>query len=50
MFCSIIVQETLRAKKEEVENVTKKMNLSSTNPVYEKIGTDIFEQYHYFLD
>jgi len=44
MFCSIIVQETLRAKKEEVENVTKKMNLSSTNPVYEKIGTDIFEQ------
>ena len=44
MFCSIIVQETLRAKKDEVENVTKKMNLSSSNPVYEKIGTDIFEQ------
>ena len=44
MFCSIIVQETLRAKKDEVENITKKMNLSSSNPVYEKIGTDIFEQ------
>ena len=44
MFCSIIVQETLRGKKEEVENVTKKMNLSSSNQVYEKVGTDIFEE------
>ena len=44
MFCSIIVQETLRTKVSEVENITKKLNLSSTNPVYEKIGTDIFEQ------
>ena len=44
MFCSIIIQETLRTKKKEVEEITKKLNLSSTNPVYDKIGTDIFEQ------
>ena len=43
MFCSIIVQENLRIRKTEIEYLTKKMNLSSTNPVYEKIGTDIFE-------
>ena len=44
MFCSIIIQETLRTKKKEVEEITKKLNLSSANPVYDKIGTDIFEQ------
>jgi len=44
IFCSIIVQETLRARKDELENITKKMNLSSSNQVYEKIGTDIFEE------
>ena len=44
MFCSIIIQEALRTKKKEIEEITKKLNLSSTNPVYDKIGTDIFEQ------
>lgn len=44
MFYSIIIQETIRAKKKEVEEIAKKMNLTSNNPVYDKIGTDIFEQ------
>ena len=44
MFYSIIIQETIRAKKKVVEEIAKKMNLTSNNPVYDKIGTDIFEQ------
>ena len=42
MFCTIIIQETLRVKQKEIENIQKKMNLSSANPVYEKLGTDMF--------
>lgn len=44
MFCSILVEVTLRMKKVEIENITRKMNLSSSIQVFEKIGADIFEQ------
>ena len=44
MFCTLIIQETLRTKRTQVEEIQKKMNLTSPNPVYEKVGTDIFEQ------
>lgn len=43
IFCSILVQETLRERKTEVENLTKKLNLSSSDQVYDKLGTDVFE-------
>ena len=42
MFCTIIIQETLKTKKSLVENIQKKMNLSSPNSIYEKLGTDMF--------
>jgi hypothetical protein len=44
MFCTLLIQETLRTKRTQVEQVQKNMNLSSPNPVYEKVGTDIFEK------
>jgi hypothetical protein len=43
IFCSILVQETLKGRANELENLTKKLNLSSSDQVYDKIGTDIFE-------
>lgn len=43
MFCSILIQDSIKKKKNEVEEVTKKLNLSSSDQVYDKIGTDIFE-------
>ena len=33
IFCSILVQETLRERKNEIENLTKKLNLSSSDQV-----------------
>ena len=44
MFCTLVVRETVRTKKEEFEALQKKFNLSSVNPIYEKLGTDIFEK------
>lgn len=44
IFCTFIVQETIREKKEDFEAIQKKMNLSTPNPIYEKLGTDMFEK------
>ena len=44
IFCTFIVQETIREKKEDFEAIQKKMNLSTPNPLYEKLGTDMFEK------
>lgn len=44
MFCSIITRETVGKKRTEIENIGKKINLTSYDLVYEKVGTDIFEQ------
>lgn len=44
IFCTFIVQETIREKKENFEAIQKKMNLSTPNPIYEKLGTDMFEK------
>ena len=43
MFCSILIQESIQKKKKEIEGLAKKLNLSSSDQVYDKIGTDIFE-------
>ena len=44
IFCTFIVQETIREKKTDFEAIQKKMNLSTPNPIYEKLGTDMFEK------
>ena len=44
IFCTFVIQNTLRDKKTDLENVQKKMNLSSPNMIYEKLGTDMFEK------
>ena len=43
MFCSILVHESIPKKKKEIEDLTKKLNLSSSEQVYDKVGTDMFE-------
>ena len=50
MLCTIVVQTTVREKKEEFEALQKKLNLSNINVVYEKIGTDIFEKCNKKID
>ena len=44
IFCTFVIQNTLRDRKTDLENVQKKMNLSSPNMIYEKLGTDMFEK------
>jgi len=43
MFCSIVVHESIPKNKKEIEKLTKKLNLSSSEQVYDKVGTDMFE-------
>ena len=50
MLCTGVVQEHFKRKKTEVEDLQKKLNLSSSNPIYEKVGTDIFEKCNKNLD
>ena len=44
IFCTFVIQNTLKDKKDDLSNLQKKMNLSSPNIIYEKIGTDMFEK------
>lgn len=44
IFCTFVVQETLRTKSKEMQTLQKKMNLSNINHIYEKVGTDMFER------
>ena len=43
MFCTVIVQESLRKQKNEIEKFSKKLNFNNSNPLFDKIGTDFFE-------
>lgn len=43
MVCTILVQQSLQKQVKEVQEVAKRIN-TTTNMVYEKVGTDIFEQ------
>ena len=43
MFCTILTQETVKKDRIEIEKIVKKINLTSANPVYDKVGTDIYE-------
>ena len=44
MLCSTLVQDTVRKEQTKIEEIAKKLNLTRSDSVYEKIGTDIFEQ------
>ena len=44
IFCTFVIQNTLKDKKDDLLNIQTKMNLSSPNIIYEKIGTDMFEK------
>ena len=44
IFCTFVIQNTLKDKKDDLIGLHKKMNLSSPNIIYEKIGTDMFEK------
>ena len=44
IFCTFVIQHMLKERKTELENIQNKMNLSSPNSIYEKIGTDMFEK------
>ena len=44
MLCALVVQESVRKQKDDIEKVQKRLNLTSPNSVYDKVGTDIFEK------
>ena len=50
MLCTVVVQEAVKKIKTNIESLQKKFNYSSPNPIYEKIGTDIFEKCNKDID
>ena len=44
LLCSAVVQENLKTKVNDIEKASKRLNLSKSNMVYEKVGTDIFQK------
>ena len=43
MFCTLVVQDKVKTDKSKLESLQKRLNISGINRVYEKVGTDIFE-------
>ena len=43
MFCTLVVQDKIKADKSQLDSLQKRLNISDINRVYEKVGTDIFE-------
>ena len=43
MFCTVIVQESLRKQRKDLEAAAKNMKLNNSNLFFEKLGTDYFE-------
>jgi hypothetical protein len=41
MFCTVVVKESLQKERAKIDAVKTRLNISA-NPVYEKIGTEIF--------
>ena len=44
MLCTVVVQESLRKQRKDLENAAKNMKLNNTNSFFEKLGTDYFEK------
>ena len=49
MLCSVFIQESLRKDKDRIEALSNKTNISDTY-VFDKIGTDIFENCYNSID
>ena len=43
MFCTVIVQESLRKQRKDLETAAKNMKLNNSKLFFEKLGTDYFE-------
>lgn len=50
MLCTVVVQEIIKKSQNDIEKVEKRLNLSNTNMLYEKVGTDIFEKCNKKID
>ena len=49
MLCSVFVQEALRKDKDRIEALANKTNMTK-NPVFEKVGADIFDNCYKSID
>ena len=43
MFCTVVVKEFLQRERAKIDAVKTRLNISA-NPVYEKIGTEVFNK------
>ena len=50
MLCTLVVHESVKKQKKDIEKVQKRLNLTNSNAVYDKVGTDIFEKCHKEID
>ena len=50
MICTAVVKETIKKISTNIEEVQKKINISTPNPIYEKVGTDLFENCNKKID
>jgi len=44
LLCTSVVQDIIKQKNKNIQEIHKKLNLSNINKLIEKIGTDIFEK------
>ena len=44
MLCTVIIQEAIKKEQKNIEALQKRLNFSDINPIYEKVGTDIYER------
>ena len=44
LLCTLVVQQSVQKQKKDIEKVQKRLNLTNSNLVYDKVGTDIFEK------
>ena len=44
LFCSLVVQEKIKKVQKDIQLVTKRLNLSSQDPVNDKAGTEFFQK------
>ena len=50
LLCTAVVQETIKKQKSNFKALQKRLNLSNLNPIYDKVGGDIFEKRNKNLD
>ena len=50
LLCTAVVQETIKKQKSNFKALQKRLNLSNLNPIYDKVGGDIFEKCNKNLD